>query len=264
MSKETNHIETKEAVVSQFGKNAKEYVHSAIHARGNDLVDLVHTITFNEGMLALDIATGGGHVANALAPHCQNVVALDLTPEILNVAKEFIQGNQHHNVTFIQGDAEQLPFPTEHFDLVTCRIAAHHFPQVPAFIQEVSRVLKKGGQFVLIDNIAPEKDAYEQFYNVVEKRRDYSHVRAWKKTEWIKLVEEHELEIKSLQIYEKTFKYASWCERMQLPKEEQEALSVFMLGQEEPLKKFFKVKEESGRVASFSGKSMLLFAVKEE
>lgn len=252
----------KEAVIAQFGKNAHQYVTSEIHAKGNDLQDLVSSISFQPGMTALDIATGGGHVANALAPHCVEVTALDLTSEILEQARRFIQNNGHQNVSYVQGDAEKLPFPDQHFDLVTCRIAAHHFPSIPAFVQEVSRVIKPGGQFVLIDNVAPELDKFEQFYNRVEKRRDYSHVRAWKKTEWLGLIEECNFLPIALKMYDKYFKYAQWCTRMQLPASEQEALSAYMLEQDEQTKYYFQIEEADGTVTGFTGKSMLLYMKK--
>ncbi|GAA0379218.1 class I SAM-dependent methyltransferase [Bacillus horti] len=255
-------LKSKEAVVAQFGKNASQYVTSANHAKGADLQDLVQAIQYNEGMKALDVATGGGHVANALATHVQEVTALDLTPEILQQAEAFIQKNNHQNVTFVQGDAEQLPFADESFDLVTCRIAAHHFPNVPHFVQEVYRVLKKGGQFALIDNISPEDDLLDSFYNIVEKKRDYSHFRALKKTEWISLVEKSGFYSSFMKTYEKKFKFKEWTERMQLPLDEKEALNQYMLEQSEQTKEYFKLVEEDGSVQSFVGSSILLHMYK--
>lgn len=265
MSESSQHRSTqqiKEAVRSQFGKNAKQYVTSEIHSKGNDLRDLIESIDFQEGMKALDIATGGGHVANALAPHVNEVTALDLTQEILAQARSFIHQNNHHNVSFVQGDAEQLPFKENQFDLVTCRIAAHHFPSISSFVKEVHRVLKSGGQFVLIDNVSPETEELDQFYNVVEKRRDFSHVRAWKKTEWIKVVEENDLQVIYIRTYEKSFEFNEWCKRMQLPSSEQDSLSAYMRSQNPNVKKYFQIEEANDRIVRFTGKSMLLYAMK--
>jgi ubiquinone/menaquinone biosynthesis C-methylase UbiE len=122
-----NKKETKENVKSQFGKNAKNYVTSKWHSKGKDLAKLIDIAELKGGEYGLDIAIGGGHTANAIAPMVKKVVALDLTDEILNVARKFIEENGFNNVDFIQGDAEQLPFPDETFDIITCRIAAHHF-----------------------------------------------------------------------------------------------------------------------------------------
>ncbi|HEX6923363.1 MAG TPA: class I SAM-dependent methyltransferase, partial [Bacillales bacterium] len=175
---------TKKDVQNQFSRSADSYVKSVVHARGEDLKILLEMadVTGQEEML--DVATGGGHTANAFAPLVDKVTAFDLTPEMLSAAEQFITGNGHGNVEFKQGDAEKMPFTDESFDLVTCRIAPHHFPNVEDFVAEVYRVLRRSGQFLLDDNIAPEDDEFDKFYNTVEKRRDYSHNHALKKTEW--------------------------------------------------------------------------------
>src|SRR5690606_17568962 len=121
-------------------------------------------------------------------PIVGKVTALDLTAQMLAAAEKFIRGNGHENVEFVEGDAEKLPFSDKTFDIVSCRIAPHHFPNITRFVSEVSRVLKSGGQFLLDDNVAPENNEFDKFSKPVEKKRHYSHFRAWKKTEWIKLL----------------------------------------------------------------------------
>lgn len=128
---------------------------------------------------------------------------MDLTPEMLTAAETFIKGNGYSNVVFVEGDAEKLPFQDHSFDLVTCRIAPHHFPNVQQFVSEVHRVLKANGKFLLDDNVAPEGNEFDHFYNKIEKIRDYSHFRAWKKTEWINMLEQEGFEIQELYRFEK-------------------------------------------------------------
>ena len=101
---------------------------------------------------------------------------------------------------------------------MTCRIAPHHFPNIEKFIDEAYRVLKNEGYFLLDDNVTPESDEQDQFYNTVEKLRDYSHFRAWKKTEWLKMLELQGFLVEELYRFEKTFEFDSWCNRMQLSK----------------------------------------------
>ncbi len=162
----------KNQVKQQFSRNAEKYVTSARHAKGEDLAWLVSCAKANANMNVLDIATGGGHVANALAPLVRHVTAYDLTREMLEAAERFIGGNGYTNVSYVTGDAEQLPFEDESFDLVTCRIAAHHFTDIPVFAAEALRVATPGGKLLLIDNVAPEQDHLDQFYNDIEKFRD--------------------------------------------------------------------------------------------
>ncbi|MBV7506951.1 class I SAM-dependent methyltransferase [Bacillus sp. sid0103] len=255
-------MDIKKDVKEQFGKSANSYVSSAIHKDGEDLQKLIQMTTINGHEELLDVATGGGHTANAFARLVKKVTALDLTPEMLNAAKHFIQGNGHQNVEFKIGDAENLPFSDGLFDIVTCRIAPHHFPHVNKFVAEVYRVLKPSGQFLLDDNVVPEEDDYDLFYNSVEKCRDYSHFRAWKKSEWLRMLEMNGFEIYELHRFEKTFKYESWCNRMNLPESEKENLSVYIKNASPKIKEKFKVSIVNDQVISFQGEAVVLKAIK--
>jgi ubiquinone/menaquinone biosynthesis C-methylase UbiE len=255
-------LDIKKDVQQQFGKNAANYVSSAIHKDGKDLVKMVEMTELNGSELLLDIATGGGHTANAFAPLVEKVTAVDLTEEMLAVAEGFIKNNGHQNVEFVQGDAEQLPFKDESFDIVTCRIAPHHFPNLDLFIKEVERVLTSQGQFILDDNVVPEGEEYDRFYNTLEKMRDYSHFRAWKKSEWIQKIEDSGLEIFEMHRYEKTFVYESWCKNMKLSETEKENLTRYILEQSEKIKDKFKVVIKNEKVVSFVGEALLLKAMK--
>lgn len=255
-------MDLKKDIQQQFGKNADSYVSSPIHKDGKDLQKLLHMAALTGNEKLLDVATGGGHTANVFAPFVKNVTALDLTQEMLAAAEKFVKGNGNHNVEFVKGDAEKLPFSNETFDIVTCRIAPHHFPHVHLFISEVFRVLKKEGQFLLDDNVVPEDDGFDQFYNKIEKWRDYSHFRAWKKSEWIRMLELAGFEIEEWHRYEKTFNYDSWCNQMKLPNEEKEKLTLYFLDASEKIKNKFRVKIESNQVTSFSGEAIVLKALK--
>jgi SAM-dependent methyltransferase len=94
------------------------------------------------------------------------------------------------NVEFVLGDAEAMPFPDATFDVVTCRIAPHHFPDVARFCREAHRVLKPGGRFLMVDNVAPEDEALDRFMNDIDKLRDPSHFRSWRESEWVRFVED--------------------------------------------------------------------------
>lgn len=257
--------EIKSRVRKQFGENAHKYVTSAGHAKGQDLAWLVEVSGAEPAMNALDVATGGGHVANALAPLVSRVTALDMTEVMLQAAGQFIRGNGHSNVDFVAGDAEKLPFPNESFDLVTCRIAAHHFPHVRDFVAEAYRVTRTGGRLLLIDNVVPESEEADRFYNEIECRRDPSHVRAWRKTEWISMLESAGFRVEAMEIFRKTFKFAEWCERMALPRAEQSKLEETMLAAPEHLRQTFRFQRgEDGTLFRFEGESMGIRAVKEQ
>jgi ubiquinone/menaquinone biosynthesis C-methylase UbiE len=255
-------MDIKKDVQQQFGNNANSYVSSPIHKDGKDLLMMVEMAEVNGQHWLLDIATGGGHTANAFAPLVKKVTALDLTAEMLAAAESFITGNGHSNVEFVRGDAENLPFPDDSFDIVTCRIAPHHFPNVDLFIKEVYRVLKPNGQFLLDDNVVPENEEYDQFYNKIEKLRDYSHFRAWKKTEWIKKLEESGLEIFEWYRFEKTFRFEPWCANMKLPEPGKNNLTQLLLKTSKEIKQKFSILIENDKIISFVGEAIVLKAIK--
>lgn len=255
-------MDIKKDVQQQFGENAESYVTSSIHKKGKDLQRLLEIAAINGGEELLDVATGGGHTANAFAPSVKKVTAIDLTGEMLIAAEKFISGNGHENVNFVKGDAENLPFPSESFDIVTCRIAPHHFPNVGRFIEEVHRVLKFNGQFLLDDNVTPEDDELDQFFNKIEKVRDYSHFRAWKKTEWLRMLELSGFEIIEWHRFEKTFRFEPWCNRMNMTEKDKESLSQFILGATQKIKNKFRIIIEDNLVKSFQGEAIVLKAIK--
>ena len=255
-------MDIKKDVQQQFGKSAESYVSSSIHKQGKDLQILLQMAAVSGNEDLLDVATGGGHTANVFAPLVKQVTAVDLTSEMLHAAEKFIKGNGNQNVDFVQGDAENLPFLDESFDMVTCRIAPHHFPNVDQFVKEVYRVLKHEGQFLLDDNVVPEEDVYDQFYNFIEKKRDYSHFRAWKKTEWLKMLEMNGLDVVEWHRFEKTFRFDPWCDRMKLSQEDKEELTQFILASTAKIKDKFEIMIENNQVVSFKGEAIVLKARK--
>ena len=166
-----------ERAKAQFARTAQGYVTSASHAHGEELALLLELAAPVAGRRVLDVATGGGHVALAFARAGALVTALDLTPAMLEAARAFLasRGVAAH---FVEGAAEALPFEDASFEVVACRIAAHHFRDPARFVREAARVLVPGGSFLLADNVAPLNAELAAAMNAVERRRDPSHVRA--------------------------------------------------------------------------------------
>lgn len=255
-------MDLKEQVRLQFGANASSYVDSPLHAKGDDLQLLKAWVQQEQPAAALDIATGAGHASLVLAEQAGELTALDLTPEMLKAAEGLLSSRGCTNVRYVQGDAEALSFADEAFDLVACRVAAHHFPNPDGFVRETARVLKAGGSFLLLDNVAPEADEPDALYNEIEKRRDPSHYRAWKKTEWIRRVEQAGMKVDQLVQTRKTFLFDSWCRRMNVPDAVRQELEAYMLGWPQPLREQLSVVVEQERIASFQGDYMMLKARK--
>ncbi|PEA54025.1 SAM-dependent methyltransferase [Bacillus pseudomycoides] len=251
-----------ELIVNQFGQNAAKYVTSQIHAKGKDLHSVIEVVRGKKNNRLLDIATGGGHVANALAALFQDVVAFDLTENMLQKAEQFIRSNGHFNVSFVQGNAEKLPFPNESFDTITCRIAAHHFTDIKEFVAEVHRTLERDGLFLLVDNVAPELEEYDVFYNFLEKKRDPSHHRTYKKTEWISLLERNGLQVQSYTTFDKEFQFEWWCDMMGVPENERAELTQYMIKASQEIQEWFYITIENNEVHSFHTEMTLFVARK--
>lgn len=202
---------------SQFGKNAANYATSEVHAKGASLDRIVEMLTPQPSWSALDIATAAGHTAFALAEHVSSVVATDVTPEMLEVAEAMARERGINNVTFAEADAHFLGFNTASFDLVTCRIAPHHFSDPTLFVREVARVLRPGGMFGLVDNLAPEDTQAAVWCDDFERRRDVSHLRCLPATEWAELIDAAGLELVSFETMGKKMMFEPWADNMSVP-----------------------------------------------
>ncbi|MFA6267882.1 MAG: methyltransferase domain-containing protein [Pseudolabrys sp.] len=202
----------KTLVQEQFGKTAAHYLTSKPHALGKSLERLVTLTAPQQDWRVLDIATGGGHVAYAFAPHVARVWATDITQEMLDMVKAEAAKRGLTNVRTTYAKAEQLPFDDASFDLVTCRIAPHHFDSIPEFLEEANRVLKAGGVFALVDNVVPD-GAVGDYINAFERLRDPSHMRAWTMGEWRVAIKDAGLALgHEEQIYKK-MEFKSWAQR---------------------------------------------------
>jgi ubiquinone/menaquinone biosynthesis C-methylase UbiE len=206
-------------VQSNFGAAAADYVTSKVHASGQDLTWVVETAALTGTERVLDVATGAGHTAFALAPYAAEVVALDITKEMLAVAQKTAVERHLDNVRFQEGDAQQLPCDDASFDVVTCRHAPHHFPHVQRAVREWARVLKPGGKLVLVDSISPEEPEIDTFLNEIEMLRDPSHVRNQRLSEWVKLLNEAGLTVNSTREFGLFLDIPSWTQRMRTPAE---------------------------------------------
>ncbi len=144
------------ATADQFSRQAAVYAESASHARGDDLGVVATYAAPGPGDLCLDLATGPGHTAACIAEAAGFVAGLDIAPGMVEVARERAASMGRANLVYLIGDVQALPFPPDAFDLVTCRIAPHHFHDVPGFVREAARVLKPDGRLVVEDSLAPE------------------------------------------------------------------------------------------------------------
>ncbi len=214
---------------ARFARFAQGYVTSKTHAEGDDLERLLELAQPQPDWLALDVATGGGHTALKFAPHVARVVASDLTLPMLQAARTFMTGQRVSSVVYSLGDAENLPFAAGVFDLVTCRIAPHHFPDCFRFVQECARVLQPGGRLLIEDHIAPEDERAARYIDAFERLRDPSHVRAFADYEWRGMFLDAGLSVTHSERFVKSgSKLVPWAERQGCAPDVVERLQVML------------------------------------
>lgn len=236
-------------VQQKFGAAAADYAASAVHAKGPSLARLVELVGPRPRWRVLDVATGAGHTAIAFAPLVAHVFASDVTNEMLAQAAKLAADKGLANVDTARADAGALPFDDQSFDLVTCRLAAHHFPDPAAFVRESFRVLKPGGTFALVDNVSPDATMLPKatpaelteavaVFNAYEETRDPSHARALTLNEWLELMRGTGFSAISHELLDQHIAFGPWTSRMRCDAATVRRLEG-MLG-EEPLRTFLR------------------------
>ena len=177
-----------EDVRARFAPVAANYAKAAFHTSSERLREVLDLAQPKPTDLALDVATGTGNTALAMAPFVRHVVGLDLTREMLAHARRLTSERSVANTEWVLGDASRLPFADDSFDVYTVRAAPHHFTDFDGFLSEALRVLKPGAAAAFVDCAPPA--AARKVLHEVEVRRDPSHVRSLTVAEWTERLEE--------------------------------------------------------------------------
>lgn len=159
-----------------------DYITSKIAPTKNDVV--------------LEMAAGTCACGRTVARYVKNITCLDITPAMLSVGKSESEKMGLTNISFVVGDAAEIPFPNDSFDTVFSRLAFHHFPNTERPFAEMARVLKKGGKLALIDIEAVGAEL-QHINDKIETLRDCSHIHSLSKSEMTTLFENNGLKIMS-------------------------------------------------------------------
>lgn len=246
-------------VQEQFGGSAAAYVTSAAHAGGEDLDRLIAWGRAAAPRRVLDLAAGGGHTTLAFAGLARQVTAFDLTETMLRAARGLLIDRAAANVTFVAGDVAALPFRDGSFDLVTCRLAAHHFADLAPAVREVQRVLRSGGSFLVEDILGHDDAELAAFITEVERRRDPSHIRAYRTVEWKAMLRGAGLTVMDSAVLSKARPWDDWVRRMRMTDDARGALEAFVRAAPEHCRTAFAF-QIGDRVESFSDRLLLLRA----
>ncbi|HSS61648.1 MAG TPA: methyltransferase domain-containing protein [Candidatus Limnocylindrales bacterium] len=201
-------------VRDSFRNVAANYARSKFHASSERLQEVLDLVQPQRGDLALDVATGTGNTAFALAPHVRRVIGLDLTREMLNEARRIAEERMVKNADWVIGDAARLPFQDNTFDVYVVRAAPHHFRDVDAFLAEAFRVLKPDRDAAFVD-CAPPIPARDVLHEV-EVRRDPSHVMSLTVDEWVGRLERAGFAVELAQARELDWDFEEWMHTQEI------------------------------------------------
>ncbi len=233
---------THEALVGgQFGARAAAYLASAVHAQGADLEALAALVRGKTHAHVLDLGCGAGHVSFHVAPHVGDVVAYDLSPEMLAVVARAAAERGLRNIATTQGVAENLPFAEQSFDYVFSRFSTHHWRDFDAGLREVARVLKPGGMAAFVDGVSPGLPLLDTYLQAVEVLRDPSHVRNYSRAEWDAAIARAGLVPGAASQQRLRLQFAVWIERMRTPKLQSDAIRALQAAMAEPVTRYFAI-----------------------
>ncbi len=215
-----------ERVRDQFSQQAGEYAVSDAHSSGESLEILERLAAETRHRWAVDVATGAGFTAFAVAPYADRVLATDIAPGMIKVTSETAIEKGLDNLSAVFTAAESLPFRDGSIDLLTCRTAPHHFHRLDDAMREFARVISPGGALLLADSCTSEDLEAAAWQQDMEIRRDPTHVRNLPPSEWRSLVESVGLTINFETIARVEMTFDAWTQRSGTPDEVREQMRI--------------------------------------
>jgi len=234
-------------VQQQFDRQAAFYRTDPVFDNPSGLKQLTALARASATDSALDVATGCGHMALALASTCATTIGSDISDGMLRQAKLLArERGLEDRVHWVRADVERTPFADRSFNIVTCRVAAHHFVNPRAFLAESWRLLKRGGRLALQDCGAPAHSAAADFLEHVEKERDSSHAALLSEGKWKELIAAEGFAIQSLRFESHRHDYNSWMIRAGVSETKANVIWKSFLDNPPAVREIFRPEESDG------------------
>lgn len=249
----------KSLVSEQFGPRAGAYLTSQVHAEGDDLVQMRDMVRGRTDARLLDLGCGAGHVSFRVAPEVGEVVALDLSPDMLVAVAEEAQRRGLANLVTECSAVERLPFADASFDIVMSRYSAHHWHGFAAGLREARRVLKPEGLAIFVDAISPGPALLDTHMQAIELLRDPSHVRDYSENEWLQALIRAGFAPGGVTRRRLPLDYAAWIARMRPPESHAQAIRSLQLRASEEIVRHFAIQPDG----SFTIDTMLVESIAE-
>jgi ubiquinone/menaquinone biosynthesis C-methylase UbiE len=247
----------------QFGQHAEEYRLSRTHGDQATLDRLIQLIAPEAGKKAADVGCGGGHMAVSLAKHVKELIAIDLTPQMLTQTNILASQRKLSNIISCLADAQNLPFKPEEFDIVSCRTVLHHVPNVSKAVSEMGRVLRKGGKLFISDMVGFEDRIANSYMDEIERLRDPSHFKCYSLEEWQRFFEVARCKITHMNVISRRSRnLKEWTDRSGTPRDKVETIVKMLQNVPEDVSKYFQVEYVDGDYI-LNAKSAQFLGIKE-
>ena len=227
-----------------YGERAADYVSSAVHSTGEDLDEIEQAVAGRGVRRVLDLGCGGGHVSYRVAPHVEQVVACDVTPDMLDAVRRTAQERGLSNIATQQAFAESLPFEDASFCAVLCRFTTHHWQDMEQGLREARRVLKPGGVAMFIDVAAPSHVLCDSWLQTLELTRDISHVRDYTVSEWVSALGRAGFAMRAMTPRRLRMAFSSWVARTRTPPERIQAIRSLQRAAPDDVRAYFEIEDD--------------------
>ena len=206
-------MEHNRVIQEEFSKQASSFGDKGLTLSSQEILGwIVENLPLRKNYRVLDVAAGTGHLSRAIAPHVKEVVAIDITPEMIAQARSETARMKLGNIVIDEGDAEDLPYQDSSFDMVVSRLAIHHFENPRIQLSEMVRVCKPNQIVGIIDLMSPEDEKVAKTYNHLERLRDPSHTVALTKAEMERILRVSGVAVKKIETQDVAVDFERWVQ----------------------------------------------------